>query len=590
MAICLVLILSVFLVYARVCQFDFIAYDDDLYVARNSQVQAGLTPASIKWAFTAIASNNWLPVTLLSHMLDVQLFGLDSGLHHLVNVVLHGLASLLLFLALRRATGDRWRSAFVAFVFALHPLHVESVAWISERKDVLSAFFFFLTLYAYICYAERPELGRYLAVVGAFCLGLMSKPMVVTLPFVLLLCDVWPLRRVNGRPLRIVLEKLPLAGLSALACVITYRIQSATGAVGTAVPLPTRLAKAVLSYGTYIKEAIWPAHLAVFYPYPQSIPVLPVLATLLFLLIVTVLVVGRSFSSSIQDPKGRRYLAVGWFWYLGTLVPVIGLVQAGQQSHADRYTYIPLVGLSIMLAWGAADAVERWPAAGNAIAGIAAVCSILYVSSTWQQVTYWRNSETLFDHAIDVTSGNWLAHGNLGQYLLRFPDRRADAVEHLETAVRIKPDYAEGHNNLGLSLLRIDLCDAAIPHFEASLHAKYLPEAANNLAWCLTSSGRYGEAISYLETALRVRPDYPEAHFNLGMALSKIPGREAQAVEQYEAVLRARPDFVEAHQNLARLLVTLGRSQEAISHLITAESLRPDPVAAKLLETIRTHP
>lgn len=587
LAISLGLILSVFAVYAQVGLFDFISYDDDLYVAANPHVQAGLTFAGIKWALTAVVSSNWLPVTLLSHMLDVQLFGLQSGMHHLVNVLIHALAAVLLFVVFKRATGEPGPSAFVAFVFALHPLHVESVAWISERKDVLSAFFWFLTLYCYVRYAEKPGLGRYLVTLVPFCLGLMSKPMVVTLPFTLLLFDLWPLRRVQWPGvswLRILWEKVPLVVLSAGVSLMTYWIQKSTRAASMVIALQGRIGKALISYITYIRQTFWPTHLAVFYPYPRYLLAWEIAAAFLFILTMSAI--------TILVWRTRPYLAVGWFWYLGTLVPVIGLVQAGQQSHADRYSYIPMVGLLVMVAWGATDVVDQW--VGNwpriqpviATAGVVS-CTVCLVLA-WQQTANWRNADTLFQHAIDVTGDNWVAQGSLGQYLMKIPERRADAIEHLETAIRIQPNFAEAHNNLGLVLARVDLCGAAIPHFQAALLAKPdLVEASNNLGMCLMNSGRYGEAITYFESALRARPDYSDPHFNLGLTFSKLTGRNQEAVAQYEAGLRLEPANAEAHRNLGMLLVSLGRTREALAHLEAAQQLRPDPETAMTIDSLR---
>ena len=581
LAIWLGLILSIFAVYAQVGQFDFIGYDDDLYVLKNPHVLAGLTPATILWAFTAVTASNWLPVTLLSHTLDVQLFGLQSGMHHLVNVVFHALAAVLLFAALQRATRARWPSAFVAFVFALHPLHVESVAWISERKDVLSAGFFFLTIYGYVRYTERPGLGRYLAVLGPFCLGLMSKPMVVTLPFTLLLLDFWPLDRVRWP--KILWEKLPMFALSAGTAGVTYAVQRSTGAVGQIFRLDARIVKALLSYVIYIRQTLWPVRLAIFYPYPRRLYAWQAAAALVLILGVSALVIA-----------GRRrypYLATGWFWYLGTLVPVIGLVQAGMQAHADRYTYIPMVGLAVMVAWGAMDAAGKWPRLKPAIAAAAAVFCGVSMAFAWKQAAYWQNSETLYQRAIDVTADNYLAQGNLGQYLLRIPERRADAVDHLETALRIEPDYAEAHNNLGVCLINAGLYEAAIPHFEAVL--RFQPnyaEPLNNLGVCLMHSGRYAEAIPDFEAALRSKPDYAQAHLNLGLTLSKVPGRAAEAIAQYEAGLRLMPDQPEAavaHRELGALLLSVGRTEEAIAQFEAAQRLLPDPEGAKTIERLR---
>ena len=564
LAIWLGLILSIGAVYLQVGGFDFISSDDAQYVTENPHVSSGLTLAGIKWMLTGVTANNWMPVTMFSHALDAQLFGLQSGMHHLVNVLLHAASAVLLFVLLRRATGARAASAFVAFVFALHPLHVESVAWISERKDVLSAFFGFLTLYCYVRYAEQPGPRRYLLVVAAFCLGLMSKPMLVTLPCALLLFDVWPLRRVQWP--KILLEKLPLFALAACACVVTYRVQHATGAIEDALPLNERIANALTSYVIYLRQTFWPAHLASFYPFPRRVPPWHAAAALALLAAVSAL--------ALAARRTRPWFVVGWFWYLGTLIPVIGLVQAGAQSHADRYTYMPMVGLAVILAWGAADVASQRPRIKPALATAGAAFLGLSLVLAWAQTTTWRNEETLYRHALQETEGNWYAHNNLGAYLMADPQRSAEAVEQLEAALRIRPDYADANDNLGMCLARVNLCRAAIPHFEAALRAR--PDdfsAKNNLASCLIDGGQYTDAVALLAATLRAQPDLVEARYNLGRALSNIAGRDADAVAQYEAALRLRPDFAEAHRNLGQLLDRLGRAQEARSHMEAAQRI-----------------
>jgi protein O-mannosyl-transferase len=502
--VCLGLALSILAVYAQVVQFDFISADDDLYVSQNLIVQAGLTRAGIAWAATAVVANNWLPVTLLSYMVDVQIFGLSSGVHHLINVIYHALAAVVLFVLLRRSTREIWPSAFVAFVFALHPLHVESVAWISERKDVLSALFCFLALYAYVSYVEQPAVSGYLLVMGFFALGLMSKPMLVTFPFALLLFDFWPLHRPPA--LRLLWEKLPLFTLSGAVAGTTYWAQHSTGAVAEVIQLDTRIAKALMSYVTYLWQTFWPIGLVVYYPYPRYLPVLGAAGALLLLMGVSAL--------TIRHWRTRPYLAMGWFWYMGTMVPVIGLVQVSWQSHADRYTYIPMIGLSVILAWGFADIARKWPQTKSAIASLAVISCLACLELAARQTAYWRTVETLCQHALDVDANNWWAHSNLGAYLTNIPGRRADALDHLQTALRFNPNDAAANNNLGTCMLKSDLGDAAIPYFEA---------------------------------ALLLRPDLPGPHFNLASVLSKDRGREAEAAAHFEAGLRLRPYDPEAH-------------------------------------------
>ena len=516
------LILAVLIVYAQVGRFDFTNYDDPDYVTSNPHVQAGLTLASIKWAFTAVVSANWMPVTLLSHMLDCQLFGLSSGMHHLVNVLLHIVASLMLFAVFQRATstsiqqGARWPSAFVAFVFALHPLHVESVAWVAERKDVLSACLFFAALYAYVRYAERPGLRRYLLVAAIFSLGLMAKPMLVTFPLVLLLFDFWPLRRVQLP--RILWEKVPLLALSAADSIVTYFVQGSKGAI-TVVPYAVRLPNALTSYVVYIAKMFWPSHLAWFYMYPDAVPLWQPAAALVVLLGVT--------AFAILTARTRPYLITGWFWYLGTLVPVIGLVQVGAQSRADRYMYIPMVGLLAMLAWGGADVIRKWPQAKTAVVVAAALACAGCMPVTWQQASYWQNSIALYQHAADVTEDNLWARYNLaGQY------------------------YFLGSQ--------------------------------------LANSGHGSEAIAQFEEALRVRPNYAEVHNNLAILLAKMPGRTDDAISHFQAALSLNPKLVEAHRNLGILLASIpGRESEALAQLEAAQKLQPDAQAARTIDQLR---
>jgi hypothetical protein len=441
-------------------------------------------------------------------------------MHHLVNVLFHLLTSLVLFAVLLRSTGATGPSAFVAFVFALHPLHVGSVAWIAERKDMLSALFWFLALYAYVWYTERPGRVRYSLVLALFGLGLLSKPMVVTFPFALLLFDVWPLRRVqwgraqwgrvqsgrgrsgSGQWRNLIWEKVPLIACSAIASAVTYRVQSATASMNLP-PLGMRVGNALISYVIYTRQMFWPTRLSVFYPYPHSVVAWQAVGALVLILGVSALV--------ILSVRTRPYLALGWFWYLGTLVPVIGLVQVGEQARADRYTYIPLVGLTIMLAWGAADLVARWPRVqllGPAIAAASTALCVMYVALAWKETGYWQNSETLFRRAIEVTEPSWQIESYMGQYLVKLPNRRAEAIPYLEAALRLKPDLPNVSNNLGVSLFEIGLYGAAIPHFEAVLRADPNSVTANhNLGMCLVNLGRTEEGLTHLEAAQRIRPD-----------------------------------------------------------------------------------
>jgi protein O-mannosyl-transferase len=614
----LTLLLATFAVYAQVRHFDFVNYDDPDYTTRNIHVQRGLTAQGLAWAFTSHDAANWFPVTWVSHMLDCQLFGLASGWHHLHNVFLHALAAIFLCIFLERATGARWRSALVAFLFALHPLHVESVAWVAERKDVLSACFWFLTLWAYVWYAERPSWRRYLAVASSLCLGLMAKPMVVTLPCVLFLLDYWPLARLRQPGRETIWEKLPLFALSGAAAAITYLVQQHAGAVKS-LALGPRLENATISYALYTAKTFWPSRLAVFYPYPRSFAFAAVAVAALLLVMIT--------AGAIAMRRRAPYLLTGWGWFLVTLVPVIGLVQVGGQARADRYMYIPMVGLLIMLVWGAAAFLKKWQVRDLAATLAAAACLACAVL-TWIQVGYWRNSETLFRHALAVTQDNSVANHNLGSYLMESPGQLSKAIPYLEAAVRIDPDSVPAHTDLGSALAKAGDLPEAIAQFQDAIRlAPNAPIPHNNLGGALTQAGRAPEAISEFETALRLDPDYDEARRNLaaaqsggpaesdagrgigllkagdtagaiaelenavridpddadaennlGVALSHFPARRRESIARFEAAVRLRPDFADAQYNLGVALSGVpGRLPEALHHLEEADRLKPDP-------------
>ena len=402
------LIISVLLAYAQVANFDFVRYDDQMYTYENPNVTAGLTAESVKWAFTAVTNvDYWRPISLLSHVVDAQLFGMRSGMHHLVNVFFHALAAIVLFVSFKRATNAPWLSAFVAFIFALHPLHVESVAWVTERKDVLSTLFCFLALYAYVRYAEQPRIGWYLAAAVLFGLGLMSKPMVVTFPFVLLLMDLWPLYRFQWP--RSVIEKIPLLILSAGVSAITYLGQQASDQI-EATPAALRLKNAFVWYLGYIGQTFWPTNLAVYYPFSVVDPGLGSRCG--------VRCVRGDALAAVSMWRTRPYVAVGWLWYVGTLVPVIGFVRSGYQAHADRYMYLPMVGLTIVLAWGAAEISAKWPGAKNMLVATAVVACVACLLDARAEVANWQDTSTLFEHAAASGHDSALGENNLGYYIL----------------------------------------------------------------------------------------------------------------------------------------------------------------------------
>ncbi len=561
----LFLLLATLAAYVQVFQFDFVNYDDPDYVTENVHVRGAFTSESVRWAFTSGDDANWLPLTRLSHILDAQLFGLRAGFHHLTNVLLHVLSTLLLFATLRRTTKTLWPSALVAFLFALHPLHVESVAWIAERKDVLSAFFWFATLLSYVHYVEKPAPGRYWLVLAAFGLGAMSKPMIVTLPFVLLLLDVWPLRRKPSA--RILFEKVPLFVMSAASSLVTYFVQQRGGAVIPldALPVATRVSNAFVSYIAYLGQMLWPVRLAAFYPL-VDIPAWQVATA-------AVAVLGVSFLA-VRLLRSHPYFAVGWFWYLGTLVPVIGLVQVGTQSRADRYTYIPLVGIFIAIAWGAAEISRRWPKTKPVLISMCALACVACFTLTLFQVRNWKNSQALFEHAIRVTSGNYVAYNGLG-HALRQQDRLQDAAPNFEQALSIRPNYPEAHINLGEVLLLQGRPEDAIPHLLIALGMKPdSTEARVNLGAALNKLGRHTESIAQYREALRLQPNDAVAHNGLGGALADV-GQTSEALQEMIEAIRIKPGYADAHNALGILLGTLGRTDEAVVQFTEAVRLQP---------------
>ena len=527
------------LAYAGIVSNGFVNYDDGVYVAANPHVQDGLRGNAPAWAFTATMNSNWHPVTWLSHMLDVQLFGLNPGRHHATSLLLHAANVLLVFLVLVRMTGAVWRPAFAAALFAVHPLGVESVAWIAERKNVLSTLFWLLTLLAWLRWLEVKTVARYFLVVALFAMGLMAKPMLVTLPFTLMLLDYWPLKRTSGPPL--VREKLPLFAMAAISSVITVVVQHGGGALKTLerFSVSQRVANAVLAYAAYLGKTVWPASLAVFYPYPRiGLMSIGVAAAMVLLAAMSWLAFHRARTSP--------YLAVGWLWYLGTLVPVIGIVQAGEQSMADRYTYVPLIGIFIALSWGLGELANLSRPAGIAVRCAASSAIVVLVIVTRAQAATWAGSELLFRHALAVTSDNWTAHNNLGGLFVG-EGRANDAIPQFEETIRIRPGFAEGHYNLALALAK---------------------------------TGRLPESIDQYGETLRLKPDYQEARYNFGNTLMRA-GRLPEAIEQYERALALKADDANAHNNLAIALGKTGRPSEAIEHYREALRLNPRLDAAR---------
>ena len=552
-------------VFSQTIRHNFVNFDDDVYVYNAPVIQSGLTLKGIAAAFASPHAGNWHPLTTLSHMLDCGLYGLNAGGHHATNVVLHTIAALLLFHVMRQMTGALWKSAILAALFAVHPLHVESVAWVSERKDVLSAVFFFLMLDAYVRYAREATITRYLAVTALFLAGLMSKPMLVTAPIVLLLLDYWPLRRFeqmasttgkakisrsdNQRRIiqRLCLEKIPWLILSAVAGVITFALQKRAN--GSLPPLPFlwRAENAVMSYVIYVWKTLWPTRLAVFYPHPNdTLATWQVILAVAFLLAVTCAVI-------VWRDK-RPYLFTGWFWYLVMLVPVIGIVQVGEQGHADRYTYLPSIGLFLMAVWAAGDVAAM--AHARLWRGIATAGTIVIVAAlgctAFAQTSYWRNSETLWEHTLAVTSNNDVAHNNLG-YLSVDRGELDKAMSHFEAASKIRSGKLDPHYNLGTAFVEMNIGDA------------------------LARKGQPDEAMVHFEQAIKLQPDYAEAYYNRGNVLYA-KGRIDEAIADFEKALQMQPNDADAHTGLGNALLRKGALKEVIAHYNQAMALAPkDP-------------
>ncbi len=521
--VCVCLFVLTWVIFGQTLRFDFVNYDDPRYVYQNPRITSGISVANVVWAFSHIHSENWHPLTTITHMLDCQLHGLNAGWHHFTNVLLHSFAAVLLFVALERMTGAFWRSAFVSAIFAVHPLHVESVAWIAERKDVLSAFFFMLSLLAYLHYTRAPSIGRYLTVALVVALGLMSKPMLVTLPFVLLLLDYWPLERFKSKrsnagvqSLQLVLEKTPLIAFSAVSSIVTFLAQR--GAIGWTEQLPVseRISNALVAYVIYIQQMFWPARLAVFYPHPENrLRVLEI--SLAFILLVGITAVAFVFR------KKAPYFVTGWLWYLGMLVPVIGLVQVGWQGHADRYTYLPQIGLYIAVTWAVTDFTRSWHLQ-RMVLGIAALIVVSALSwCCWRQASYWRDSETLFTHALAVTRNNDVAMNNLGIIFLE-KGQLDDAIANLQAAIDVRPENAPAHDNLAKALLQKGQVAEAMVHYRKFLEIE--PdnvEARNTLGTALIQQGKLREAIGQWQEALAIQPENGNAASNLAWVFSACP-------------------------------------------------------------------
>ena len=615
--VCIFLAAIIWVVFGQTLGHEFVNYDDDLYVYENPAVTRGLTLQGIIWAFTHVHCSNWHPLTWVSHMLDCQFYGLSPGGHHLTNILFHTATAILLFLILRQMTGALWRSAFVAAVFAIHPLRVESVAWVAERKDVLSGLFFMLTIGAYARYAQRrsrvepsslrsaasgsrepraqsvsaldPRLPAldYCLVLLFFALGLMCKPMLVTLPLVLLLLDYWPLVRVAGGGWRVtrfgvqvpqlstlnhlLYEKLPLFGLAVASGMVTIFAQTKAIQSFEQISLPLRVGNALISYVAYLGQMFWPSGLAVLYPFAaMDVGVSGVVLSL-------VLLAGISAGAFVL--RHRRYFLTGWLWYLIMLAPVIGILQVGSQARADRYTYLPQIGLYVLLTWAVADLCAGWRHRRVVLGGCATILLVALIFCARVQTAYWRNSESLWTHTLACTSDNAIAHNNLGVTLLQ-KGKVDEAIVHYQKALQINPDHVEAHIDFGNALIKKGSVDEAMVHYQKALQIN--PDSAkahDNLGNALFKKGNVDEAIIHYQKALQIKPGSAETHYNLGNALLQ-KGNVDEAIVHYQMALQIKPDNTEAHNSLGGALLQKGKVDEAIPHFQKALQIKPDNAEA----------
>jgi tetratricopeptide (TPR) repeat protein len=548
-AVGLVLVALIWIVFGQTLTFDFVNYDDKTYVYDNALIKSGLSVHGLAQAFVDVQTSNWHPLTLISHMIDCQISGLKAGGHHFTNVLLHTIAAILLFAFLVKTTAQFWESAFVAAIFAIHPLRVESVAWIAERKDVLSAVFFFLTLLAYVRYTRAKSLGRYLTMSILFACGLMSKPMLVTTPLVLLLLDYWPLRRgIDLKSFRqLTVEKLPLFGLALGSSIVTFVLQEHSMGSIPQLPFSWRLENALVSYVIYLWQMVWPKDFAAFYPHPEnSLSLWQVTLAAAVLITITWLV--------FVFRRTRPYMLVGWLWYLIMLLPVIGIVEVGLQSHADRYSYLPQIGIYFAITWLIADASNLRSYSKQILIPVAAVGIIALAACSWKQTTYWRNSETLWTHTLAVTKNNDVALTNFGNWFAERGELES-AVSYFQLALAVHSSGEHQHYNLSLAVIYDDIGNA------------------------LTRLGRLNEAIDHFREALKFRPDYPDAHYNLGVVLFQKNEIDA-AIAEWRAVLSVYPDDSLVHVGLANAFVQKGLFRDAVAHYQAALKLDPDSVLA----------
>jgi protein O-mannosyl-transferase len=595
-AVCGLLLLAVGLVFGQTVHHDFINLDDSATVYLNRHISDGLTPQAVQWAFLHRYAGTWAPLTWVSHMLDCQLYGLNAGGHHATNMLLHATTAVLLFLLLRQMTGRLWPSAFVAAVFAIHPLRVESVAWVTERKDVLSGLFFVLALGAYVRYVRhRFSVLRYLAVVIFFVLGLMAKPMLVTLPLVLLLLDYWPLRRLaaaaTSQPMaqaclgqgtqppprstfsiavRLVLEKVPLLVVTVVFCMVAIWSYGSDGVnvLDQRYCLSWRLGNVPLSFVSYLGMFFYPVNLAVPYPRPGlDLPLGKILGALLVLVALTL--------ATLRYRRQYPYLLVGWLWYLGMLVPVSGFLQFGMQTMADRFTYLPQIGLCLALTWGLTDALPSWPYRRTVYRVAAALVLAVLMGCAWHQTSFWRDNETLWNHTLACTPRNRLAHHALGNTFLH-RGQIDQAIEQYQAALAIEPDYAMAHYNLGVALASLGRLDEALEQYQKTVELQPNDAAAhNNLGNALVVRGQLDLGMSHCREALRIDPEFAEAHYNIGHVLY-VRGHVEEAIAEYREALKVKPDFAGAHFCLGVAFANRGQLDDAIAEYRKTLETEPD--------------
>jgi len=576
-----VLILATLAVYWQVHQYDFVNFDDPVYITENSHIQSGITPDGFRWAFSTRYADLWNPLVWLSLMFDYQLHGLNSGGYHLTNLILHILSTLLLFQLFCRMTGAVWKSAFVAALFALHPLHVESVVWIAERKDVLSAFFWMLTLCLYVYYTEKPVIKRYLLVLFSFVLALMSKPMVVTLPVIMILLDYWPLKRFESQKNNQILwqlkEKLPLFILSAVLVIITLCSPNNTDASSIILPLGSRLANAPVAFITYLGKTIWPYDLAVYYPFSDQLPIWQVMGSILLIFLISFFVIAMM--------KRLPYLFVGWLWFAIAIAPVIGIMQVSSSvpySMADRYHYLPSIGIAVALAWGIAPLFRREDFRKKILLPAATVFLGILSVLTWQQCGYWKNSIELFNHNLQVTKNNDLAHNHVA-YALAEGGKIKEAIDHYDKAIRLKPYDVNIYSNRGNAYVKLGQHKKAVEDYNEAISLKpdYAP-AYINRGNAYTELGQYLMAIEDYNKALHLKPDYADTIYNnRGDAYNKL-GQYQLAINDFNNSIRLNPAYIKAYNNRGATYVKLGQHQQAIDDYSKVISLKPDEATAYL--------